>query len=227
VAARLPKVITAAEYERLLAQASRRASTGIRNAAVLAVMWDAGLRVSEVCGLAPGDVARTGSSAQTLRVRRGKGGKDRANLGVPAATWALVERWASVRPTCRYFFCTLAGNQLQARYVQAMVARYARRARVYKLGDDNQPAPINPHMLRHSYATRLIEAGVPIHDVQRALGHASLATTQRYLHVNDARLAERLRAALDADGGDTGAEAVRRLVREELEALLDVMARAA
>ncbi len=71
-------------------------------------------------------------------------------------------------------------------------------------------------MLRHSYATRLIEAGVPIHDVQRALGHESLATTQRYLHVNDAKLAQRLRGALEADRDD----GLRRVVRQELENLL-------
>ena len=224
---RLPQIITTIEYERLLAQPSPKAPTGIRNAAVLAVMWDAGLRVSEVCDLAPGDVIRTGSNAHTLRVRRGKGGKDRANLGVPAATWALVERWAAVRPTSRYFFCTLAGNRVSPRYIEAMLARYARRAAVYKLDAANRERPINPHMLRHSYATRLIEAGVPIHDVKRALGHRSLSTTERYLHVNNARLAARLRAALDGAGGGTEAEAVRRLVREELEALLEAMARAA
>jgi site-specific recombinase XerD len=71
-------------------------------------------------------------------------------------------------------------------------------------------------MLRHSYATRLIQAGVPIHDVQRALGHESLSTTQRYLHVNDAQLAQRLRTALDAEQDS----ALRRLVRQELEHLM-------
>ena len=95
MAGRLPKTISPAEYERLLAQASRRAPTGIRNAAALGTMWDCGLRVSEVCGLAPGDLIHTGSNTQSLRVRRGKGGKDRANLGVPTATWALLERWAA------------------------------------------------------------------------------------------------------------------------------------
>lgn len=225
--ARLPQVITAAEYERLLARPSRRAPTGIRNAAVLAVMWDAGLRVSELCDLAPGDVIRSGSNAQSLRVRRGKGGKDRANLGVPAATWALLERWAAVRPSSKFFFSTLGGNRLSPRYLEAMVSRYAARAGVFKLDDRNGQRPINPHMLRHSYATRLIEAGVPIHDVQAALGHASLQTTARYLHVNNARLAARLRAALGPSAADGGDEGVRRLVREELEALLEEMQHAA
>jgi hypothetical protein len=64
--------------------------------------------------------------------------------------------------------------------LHAMVGRYARKARVLK-PTKNGDKPINPHVLRHSYATRLIERGVPIHDVQAALGHSSLATTQRYL----------------------------------------------
>jgi integrase/recombinase XerD len=177
-------VISPAEFEQLLAQPRRRAPTGSRNAAVLSVMWDAGLRVSEVCDLAPGDLIRSGGNAQTLRVRRGKGGKDRSNLGVPHATWALLERWAAARPTSRWFFSTLAGNRLSPRYIEAMTSRYAARAGVYKLDDRNERRPIHPHLLRHSYATRLIQV-LPIHDVQRAVGHANLATTARYLHVED------------------------------------------
>jgi site-specific recombinase XerD len=209
---RLPQVIDREDFERVLAQPSRRAPTGIRNAAMLAAMWDAGLRVAEVCDLAPEDVV---GRSQELRVRRGKGGKDRYNLGVPRSSWALLDAWAQLRPSSRFFFCTLAGNRVEERYVRAMVARYAARAAVLKPTPEG-PRPINPHMLRHSYATRLIQAGVPIHDVQRALGHESLSTTQRYLHVNDAQLAQRLRSALDADPDSV----LRRLVRQELEHLM-------
>jgi site-specific recombinase XerD len=77
--------------------------------------------------------------------------------------------------------------------------------------------PINPHVLRHSYATRLVERGVPIHDVQAALGHSSLATTEVYLHVDDSKLADRLRDALSEKSEDSEIEKlVRRLLREEL-----------
>jgi integrase/recombinase XerD len=220
MARRLPQTITRADYERVLAMASKRAPTGVRNAAMLGVMWDTGLRVSEVCALAPADLIRTGSNAPSLRVRRGKGGGDRYNLGVPAQTWALMERWAGVRPSSRWLFSTLNGNQLDTRYVRAMLARYSRRAGVHLLGPGNMPKPVHPHALRHSYATRLVEAGVPIHDVQRALGHAHLSSTEVYLHASDARLAAKLRAALDEDGGDTEAEAIRRIVRAELEAII-------
>lgn len=220
MAKRLPQTITAAEYERLLKMASRRAPTGIRNAAAMAAMWDCGLRVSEVCNLAPQDVVRTGPQAPALRVRRGKGGRDRANLGVPAATWALMERWAAIRPSSRYLFCTLSGNQLQPRYLQAMLGRYSRRAGVYLVGADNRQRPVHPHALRHSYATRLVEAGVPLSDVAAALGHQHLSTTQVYLHVNNAKLASRLRSALEDAGADTEAAAVRRIIRDELEAII-------
>jgi integrase/recombinase XerD len=212
----VPQVIDREDFNRLLAVPSRRAPTGIRNAAVLVVMYDAGLRVSEVCDLVPGDVIRRGKGAPALRVRRGKGGRDRYNLGLPAATWALVERWSAVRPSSRFFFSTLDGNRLEPRYIRAMVARYSKRAGVSKSTPEG-PKPINPHMLRHSYATRLIEAGVPIHDVQRALGHVSLSSTHVYLHVNDVKLAERLRSALDVA---SQTDPVRQLVREELETLL-------
>lgn len=217
MARRIPQTITQQEFDRLLRQPSRRAPTGVRNAAILAVMWDAGLRVSEVCALAPADV-----KDGTIRVRRGKGGSDRANLGVPTGTWALLERWRGVRPSSRWFFCTLGGNQLSPRYVQAMTSRYSRKAGVFLTGDENERRPVHPHALRHSYATRLVEAGVPIHDVQRALGHRSLGTTQVYLHVNDAKLAARLREALEVSGNGDDAEtaALRRIVREELELIV-------
>jgi site-specific recombinase XerD len=127
-------------------------------------MYFAGLRVSEVCNL--------NRKAMTLRVRQGKGGRDRANLGVPAETWAIFERWAGTRPTSRYFFSTLQGTRVSERYLHSMVGRYASRAGVLKATRDGE-RPINPHVLRHSYATRLIENGVPIHAVQAVGGPRS------------------------------------------------------
>ena len=96
-----------------------------------------------------------------------------------------------------------------------MVGRYGVRAGVLKATKDGD-RPINPHMLRHSYATRLINAGVPVHAVQRALGHSHLATTSVYLHVSDDELADQLREALSQT---TEEDTLRRLTREELQAL--------
>jgi site-specific recombinase XerD len=138
---------------------------------------------------------------------------------VPAETWAVFERWASIRPSSRYFLCTLSGKRLSERYLHAMVGRYASKAGVLK-PTKHGDQPIHPHVLRHSYATRLTERGVPIHDVPAALGHSSLATTQRYLHANDEKLADRLREALSEKPEASEAEQMaRRLLREELEAL--------
>jgi len=213
---KLPQTISADEWQRLAAQPSKRAPTGVRNLAVLHAMYFAGLRISEVCDLSPRD---RNAKTCSLRVRDGKGGRDRANLAVPAETWAVFERWAEQRPSSRYFFPTLDGNRMSERYVQQMVGRYARRAGVLKPTRDGE-RPINPHMLRHSYATLLIEAGVPIHDVAAALGHSSLTTTQRYLHVSDDRLAEKLRDALsdDAEASDVK-RMVRAMLREEVSGL--------
>jgi site-specific recombinase XerD len=213
---RLRQTITGAEWCRLSAQPSKQAPTGVRNLAILHGMYFAGLRVSEVCDLSKRDLSQ---KTMTLRVRSGKGARDRANLGVPAETWAILERWASVRPSSRYFFCTLSGKRLLERYLHAMVGRYASKAGVMK-PTKHGDKPIHPHVLRHSYATRLIERGVPIHEVQAALGHSSLATTQVYLHVDDSKLADRLRDALSEKSEDPEVEQlVRRLLREELAAL--------
>jgi len=214
----MPQVIINDEWQRLAKQPSRSAPTGVRNLAALHAMYFAGLRVSEVCKLSPRDL---NNKVMTLRVRQGKGGKDRSNLGVPTETWAVFERWAAVRPESRFFFCTLGGKRLSERYLHAMVGRYAAKAGVLKPTHSGD-VPINPHVLRHSFATQLIEAGVPIHDVQRALGHSSLATTQRYLHVNDEKLADKLRDAFSrAEGGSGVKRLVQRLVREELRATVE------
>ena len=75
-------------------------------------------------------------------------------------------------------------------------------------------------MLRHSYATRLIEAGVPIRDVAAALGHSSVATTERYLHVSDDRLADKLRQALTDNGDSSELERkIDAMLRERIDAL--------
>jgi integrase/recombinase XerC len=213
---RLPKTITAEEFAKLIGVTGDSAS-GRRNRAMLFAMWDCGLRVGEVVGLSPRDITQRGNDGvPSLRVRRGKGGKDRANLPIPASAWDAFQRWADVRPPSRFFFSTLKGGRISTRYVRAMVARLATRARVFKIDDSNVEHPIHSHMLRHSFATRLLEAGVDIYKVQLALGHADLSTTQRYLHVEDAGLRNAIYSALEPD--ERGDEAhLRRIIREEIE----------
>lgn len=180
---KLPHAINRLEYERLLAEPSQRAPSGKRNRAMIAAMYLAGLRVSEVCGLAPRDLRPT-ADPPTLRVRGGKGDKDR-DLGLhPELTEALAP-WIKVRPDSNFLFCTLDGGPIQARYVHAMVTRYAERAEVFKPTRDNELVPINPHVLRHSFATAMLDRGANVYQVQRALGHSALSTTEIYLHAND------------------------------------------
>lgn len=217
-AKRLPKTISTEDFARLVA-ATGDSPSGRRNRAMLRAMYDCGLRVGEVLGLSARDLI---SKSRTLRVRRGKGSKDRGNLPIPAAAWDAFERWADVRPRSRWYFSTLAGDQLSDRYIRAMVARLSDQAGVYKLDDDNRERPINPHMLRHSFATRLLEGGADIRQVQLALGHSDLSVTQRYLHVEDAKLRASILTALEhgqggGEDGDQTASLVRRIVQEEME----------
>ncbi len=190
---RLPRTITEAEFQRLVDQTGPSRS-GKRNRAMLWAMYGCGLRVGEVVGLSARDINRQAKGGPSLRVRRGKGAKDRANLPIPRAAWDAFEAWAAVRPSSQFFFSTLDGKALSDRYVRALVSRLAERAEVNKLDDDNRERPINPHILRHSFATRLLERGVDVRQVQLALGHSDLSTTQVYLHVEDAKLRDAIRA---------------------------------
>jgi site-specific recombinase XerD len=198
---RIPGIISREEFDQILRKASRTAPSGLRNRAALLLMWDAGLRVSEVCDLAPGDVSL---KAATIAVRHGKG--DRARV-VPAPDSALsaVEAWLRARGRGgSWLLCTVTGRRrLNDRYVRAMLARYSTRAGVFKtvrIDGQNVERPINPHMLRHSYATRCLrDAGLDIDELQELLGHVSVTTTRIYTHVDNAAVAERR-----AGGGQDG-----------------------
>jgi site-specific recombinase XerD len=186
LASPLPKVITEPEFDRIMAATSPRSVTGKRDRATIAVMFRCGLRVAEVCALAPSDVDPDADPA-VIRVRRGKGTKDR-NVGAPAEVIALIAEWAQVRPSSPFLFSTFSAGAepgpLSTRQVRTAVKRYAERAGVTRPGDDNEPRPITPHTLRHSFATRLLRATGDLRVVQEMLGHASISTTQVYTHVD-------------------------------------------
>lgn len=146
-------------------------------------MYRAGLRVSEVVNLRPGDIRwRDG----ILEIQRGKGRKDR-NVPVDQETLGWLQAWDAKRPKSRHFFSTLKSRALSARYLQQMVKRLAHRAGLARADR------ITPHVLRHSYATELLNGGFTIREVQQLLGHASVATTQVYLHVRPDDLAAKIR----------------------------------
>lgn len=169
--------LTGDEVSRLLAAVPTRSVSGIRTRALIAVMFGAGLRVSEVLALAPRDVGQDGS----LRVRQGKGGKTRT-VGLDPVSEGILARWADRRAglglTGRHpLFATYAvgqvGGPMDPRYVRATLARFGTLAGIDKR--------VHPHGLRHSLAFGLAQDGVPVHVIQAQLGHSSLAVTSRYV----------------------------------------------
>jgi len=195
---RLPTVLKNAEARGLLEAASVGCPTGLRNRALLEAMLGAGLRVGEAVGLLPRDVDLAKGA---LRVTLGKGGRDRV-VPVTAQTAGWLAAWGERRAALGAsrrspFFCGVKdpASGISARYVQKMVKRLAGKAGIERR--------VTPHTLRHTYATRMLRAGLDVREVQELLGHADVGTTQIYCHVDPARLAERVREAGN-EGGPAG-----------------------
>ena len=181
-----PEPLTPDEVRSLINACSSRAPTGIRNRALLVVLYRGGLRISEALGLAPKDLDR---DAGTIRVLRGKGKTNRL-VGLDPGAWAIVQLWLERRtqlhvPKRAPVFCTLSGEPMKTPYVRALLPRLARRAGIQKR--------CHPHGLRHSFAFELANEAVPVHLIQQQLGHASLLTTDK----SDERRGEHEGANLD------------------------------
>jgi integrase/recombinase XerC len=180
---KLPHFLSREDVLRLLEVPPSDTPLGLRDRAILETLYSAGLRVSELTGLATADVDVEGGMATV----RGKGRRERlALLGPPAVealrAW-LPERAALAGPRALHqpaLFLNRGGTRLSARSVARMLAKYLTRA-----GLDPRTSP---HTLRHSFATHLLDAGADIRSVQELLGHRSLGTTQIYTHVSTRRL---------------------------------------
>jgi site-specific recombinase XerD len=171
---RPPEVLSEPEVIALIKACSTRAPTGVRNRALIAVLWRSGLRISEALALELRDVDL---QAGTLRVRHGKGDKSRT-VGVDEQTAAMLARWLDRRrrlgPGARApIFCTLAGGRVDPSYVRHLLPRLARKAGISRR--------VHAHGLRHTYASELARERTPINVIRDALGHTSLAVTDRYL----------------------------------------------
>jgi len=174
------------ELERLFKQADTTKLSGIRDRAILELLFSSGLRVSELVGL---DRDHINLRRREFMVR-GKGQKDRPIFISPeAAKWIehyLNTREDNTRPLFVRYSGTrkvdLSGNfhRLTARSVQRMVSRYALLAGITK--------HVSPHTLRHSFATDLLMNGADLRSVQAMLGHSNISTTQIYTHVTDPHL---------------------------------------
>ncbi|MBI1190047.1 MAG: tyrosine-type recombinase/integrase [Tepidisphaera sp.] len=163
------EVLTADEVERLMGACSRKAPTGIRNRALIALLYRTGLRISEALSLQPKDLD---PERGTVRVLRGKGGKART-VGMDAGGFALLDKWMAMRPKSQWVFCTLDGAQVSDYYVRNMLPRIAEKAGIEKR--------VHPHGLRHTHAARLADERVPIHLIAAQLGHSNIGTTSRYI----------------------------------------------
>jgi integrase/recombinase XerD len=197
-----PKYLAPEEAARLLAVPSLRYLSGLRNRAILEIMYRAGLRVSEVCSLRVEDVRLAEGWLEIWHSKRD--GSRRVPIGPRLNEW--LEKWAARRPDSDWFFCACrdgnTGAQLSRAQLWDMVHGYAVRSGIEEArlrwqaahpGETGGPEwRVSPHVLRHSFATDSLDGDFEIHEVSALLGHASIATTQVYLHARPAKLAAKM-----------------------------------
>jgi site-specific recombinase XerD len=191
---RLPKVPKAAEVATLLDEAppvgeddAVAAAVALRDAAVLEVLYGAGLRISELCGLGPSDVDLRGGLVTVL----GKRSKIR-RVPLGEAAIAAIRAYLAAGRTNLCGPLTPPDALFLNRRGRRLTPRDARRILERRLLSDGRA--ISPHTLRHAYATHLLEGGADLRAVQELLGHADVATTQLYTHLTK----DRLRAVYNA-----------------------------
>jgi site-specific recombinase XerD len=176
----LPDVLTEDEVKTLLTSV-----INIKHRAIMMALYSAGLRVSEACNLLASDID---SKRMMIRVTAGKGAKDRF---VPLSTCfleTLRRYWKQRRPR-KYLFPGRKDQPIRQRHIYRVCVDAGRAAGI--------KTPTNPHLLRHSFATHMLERGANLLLIQAILGHSSLRTTAKYLHVSKLAL-DSLTIPLDA-----------------------------
>jgi integrase/recombinase XerD len=180
----LPKFLSHMEIDRLLAAPDATAPAGLRDRAMLELLYASGLRASELCEVQLSDFSEELGVVRVI----GKGDKQRlvpvgrsalAAVGeyVRSGRTALLKRRAS-----RYLFVTARGNRMTRQGFWKLLRKYGIRAGVLRR--------VTPHVLRHSFATHLLEGGADLRSLQTMLGHSDISTTQIYTHVMRSRLRE-------------------------------------
>jgi integrase/recombinase XerD len=180
----LPKFLSIDEVDELIAQPDVSTALGLRDRALIEVLYATGMRVSELLALALGDVNTAGHYLTCV----GKGAKERlVPIGDAAAGW--VERYVSVaRPeilgkrSSKRLFLNARGGPLSRVGFWKILKAYGLAAGLAR--------SLSPHVLRHSFATHLLERGADLRAIQAMLGHADLSTTQIYTHILEARMRE-------------------------------------
>jgi len=180
----LPDVLTREEVERLLDAPAQSTPHGLRDRAILELFYSSGLRVSELCGILLQSINLEDGYVRVY----GKGAKERIAPIGSAAVKAVEDYITGGRPhfvkprTGSELFLSQQGRAISRKMVWVMIKEHARRAGIKK--------PIKPHLLRHSFATHLLEGGADLRVIQEMLGHADISTTQIYTSVQSARLAD-------------------------------------
>jgi len=172
---RLPKALSFADVERLLAAPNLSTANGVRDAAMIQLMYASGLRVTELVTLRLRDLDMQRGVVTPV----GKGDKARlVPVGEVAlqhlATYLETVRPGLARPNAHWLFLSRCGGRLGRQTFWKIIRKYARIAAI--------AAPISPHKLRHSFATHLLRGGADLRAVQAMLGHANLGTTEIYTH---------------------------------------------
>jgi len=190
---RLPKVLDHTVIDALLAAPDPTTPAGLRDRAIFELLYGGGLRISELVSLDAGQVSLEDAAA----IVHGKGAKERLVLFGEPAMQALETYLRDARPVLLQsriqnpksrieqghpLFVSRLGTRLTARSVQMLIKRHALAAGISE--------DIHPHLLRHSFATHLLDGGADLRIVQDLLGHSSANTTQIYTHVSRAKLAE-------------------------------------
>ncbi len=179
----LPEILSRDEVDRLLAAPDVSVPFGIRDKAMLELLYATGLRVTELVGLKmPNLNLHVG-----YLICRGKGDKERlVPMGEAARRWVEeyinMVRPSLVKSSSDVLFCSNRGSAMTRQNFWYMIKRYALKAGILKT--------ISPHVLRHSFATHLLTGGADLRSVQMMLGHADISTTQIYTHVTVKRLKE-------------------------------------
>lgn len=178
----LPRILDSDEVARMFAEAEDRASSGrpgaVRDLALLELLYGSGLRASELVTLPRGALRK----GQPFLILRGKGSKERL-VPISSRAEAAVERWTEFVPRESAWLFPGGKKHLSRVRLFQIIRQMAADAGI-------SPDRVSPHVLRHAFATHLLSGGADLRVLQSLLGHADIATTQIYTHVDSARLVE-------------------------------------
>ena len=164
---RPPEPLSKREALMLVHGANTRRKTGVRNAAVIALMWRSQLRIGETLDLRPCDC-----EGDRIRILHGKGSKSRV-VGVDQGTKDLIDTWMLIRPKSDYLFCTMKGTKIDSSYYRRLFKKLQIGLGIIKR--------CHPHGMRHTGASELAKENVPLILISQQLGHSNISTTDAYI----------------------------------------------